>query len=98
MTYQEAIERRDAFGVARHAVMFVALWIMGNSWSIAIRQAVLSIVPDNSVLIAEVAAASITTLFALGASLLVTFCVSSEREDAERNPPTIRPPRFPQHR
>ena len=98
-SYQEAAQRGDPVGVVRQAVLFSALWAIGSSWSIAIREMVTSILPSDNVVGAELAAASVTTLLSLTVTCLVTarccFTSSSEpslEDRAERTQTTSRPP------
>ena len=94
-TYQEAAQRGDAIGVVRQAVLFSALWALGSSWTIAIRKVVMGIVGDDgNAVYAELTAAAITTLIALGATFIatrrcITASVTSSVEEGEaRNPAT----------
>ena len=106
MTYQEAAQRGDAIGVVRQAILFASLWSLGSSWVIAIRQVVMTIIPEHdngNVVVAELMAALITTLIALGATFVATrrcftSSVSSVEEGEVRNPSSIRSQRLPTRR
>lgn len=76
-TYQEAAEVGDTLGVLRQAALFASLWAIGSSWSTAIREMVVALLPERDeqeVVVAELTAATITTLFALGLTFLVSRC------------------------
>ena len=74
-SYQEAAQRRDPIGVLRQAVLFASLWAIGSSWAVAIHEIVTTIVPDDngSVVLAELGAATVTTLIAMGATFVATM-------------------------
>lgn len=63
MTFQERAERGDVVGALRVAMVYGSLWAIGSSWSLAIRQIVVEIVPagTSNKVFAELGAALITT-------------------------------------
>lgn len=92
-SYQEAAQRRDPVGLLRQAVLFASLWAIGSSWSIAIREIVTTIVPeadsnDGDVVLAELGAASVTTLIAILATFASTVrCGTAPHSSGQFMPP-----------
>lgn len=73
MSYAESATDGNWVGMLRFAVLNGALWAVGSSWSTAIRAVTLQIVPNDSqdVVLGEIAAAVITTLFSIAVSYAV---------------------------
>lgn len=73
MSYAESATEGNWVGMLRFAVLNGALWAVGSSWSTAIRAVTLQIVPNDSrdVVLGEIAAATVTTLFSVVVSYVV---------------------------
>jgi hypothetical protein len=83
MSFQDHAERGDALGAARLAIAYGALWAIGSSWSIAIREVTLLMLPDDTmdVVIAELLAAGIVTFISVNVSVLaLKKCTTAQAE------------------
>lgn len=74
MSFQNNAESGDVLGAIRTAIVYGSLWAIGSSWSIAIREVVRAIFPENSIdrILAELASAGITTIMGVSLSVLAT--------------------------
>ena len=74
MTFHESAEQGDILNSLRIAIVYGALWAIGSSWSTAIRETVITLVPNDSDnrVFAELGAAAITTIFGVGVAVLAT--------------------------
>lgn len=74
ISYQEAARQGKISDVLRQAALFASLWALGSSWSVAIRECIISLnIAGGNRVLSELTAASITTLIALG---VTAFAVS----------------------
>lgn len=73
-SFADAARRGDLMSALRQSVVYASLWAIGSSWALAIREVVTSVVPNRGV--AEILAATVTTLLAIG----ITFAALCERE------------------
>ncbi|OUU49683.1 MAG: hypothetical protein CBC12_07610 [Candidatus Puniceispirillum sp. TMED52] len=71
--FYEQTARGDALGAISTAASFSALWAIGSAWSNAIRAISLELFPHATmdIVLAEVMAATITTLLGLGVAFTV---------------------------
>lgn len=86
-TFHEQAARGDAVGALQAAASYAALWAIGSAWSTAIRAISLELFPHATmeVVVAELSAATITTLLAMGLALLAsrsTRCCEMRRPNA----------------
>lgn len=78
--FETAAERGDAVGAFQRAFVNGALWATALSWSNAIREVTRAFLPDETeeIVLGEVLAASITTLLAIAAAMVVLFCCARD--------------------
>ena len=71
-TFSQRAAAGDALGALRSAVVNGALWAIALSWSNAIREATRALVPDEArdVVVAELAAATLTTVLGIAVALI----------------------------
>ena len=71
--YTESATRGEIALTTRYAILTGALWAVGSSWSTAIRSVVLQLIPDDThdIVVGEILAAFLTTIIAVGLSLVV---------------------------
>lgn len=78
MSFEEYAVNGNAMGVLKMAAINGALWAVGVSWATAIREVALLVMPDDTedAVVAEVAAAGITTVIGVGVALVAgrTWC------------------------
>jgi hypothetical protein len=74
MTFHESAEQGDILNSLQIGIVYGALWAIGSSWSTAIRETVITLVPNDSDnrVFAELGAAALTTMFGVGVSVLAT--------------------------
>lgn len=74
LSYESAVVRGDVVGAFRMAIVTASLWSIGSAWSVAVRQVVLELVPDdgNVHVAAEIGAALMVTVAGAGAAILAT--------------------------
>lgn len=89
MSFEESAARGDALGTLRYAAVFASLWAIGNAWSSAIRETTRAVLPDDTldVVLAELLAAALTTVFGISISLVAA------RKWCHSPPPPPPPPR-----
>lgn len=100
----------DAVGVLQQSVLNGALWAVGSSWAYALREMTRALLPNDTVdiVLAELLAATLTTLLALGVTFAVTrpCCYRTHATNSvhatpgghlvsPRTLPTRAPPRLP---
>lgn len=75
MSYIESAGRGEVVNATRYAVLNGSLWAIGLAWSTAIRSIVTTILPTGTrdVVVGELLAAIITTAFAVGLSVAVSW-------------------------
>ena len=83
MSYQERIASGDVLGAFRQGVVYGALWVIGTSWSTAIREIARLLVPDDTLdsVLAELLAAVVSTALAIGLSVGVMRCKLKPKPD-----------------
>lgn len=74
MTFQQSAENADIVSLFRIAIIYGSLWAIGSSWSTAIREIVMTLVPNDTDerVWAELGAAAITTFIGIGVAVLST--------------------------
>ena len=72
MAFQQSASEGDVLSTFRSAIVFGSLWAIGGGWATAIREIVLVLVPQNSgdVVLGELGAAVVTTIFGVGVAVL----------------------------
>lgn len=102
MSFEKTAAEGDVVGTLRLAVVTGSLWAIGSSWSMAIRQVVLFILPNDAsdVVIGELLSASITTLLGVGVAIAAArhwgccsrnFCNCRDGSDRANNGGAPRP-------
>lgn len=79
--FESAAARGDAVGAFQRAFVNGALWATALAWANAIREVTRAFLPDDTeeIVFGEVLAASITTLLAIAAAIVVLYCCASKR-------------------
>lgn len=74
MTFHESATQGDIVSTLQIAVVYGALWAIGSSWATAIREIVITLVPNDTEnqALAELGSAAITTVIGVGVALLTT--------------------------
>ena len=103
MTFHESAEQGDILNSLRIAIVYGALWAIGSSWSTAIRETVLTFVPNDSDnrAFAELGAAAITTIFGVSVAVVATRnCIKmcTQKEIPLENPTQLRTQTLPVRR
>lgn len=72
-TFEQRAIQGDVFGVVRLASLNGALWAVGIAWANAIREIARVLVPDDDmdIVLAELAAAGVSTLLGVGIALCI---------------------------
>lgn len=88
-SFAERATQGDALGTIRYGVVNGALWAIGIAWSNAIRETMRVLLPADvmDVVVAEVTAATLTTLLGAGVALIATrkqWCYSSSSSPPEK--------------
>lgn len=88
-SFAERATQGDALGTIRYGVVTGALWSIGIAWSNAIRETMRVLLPedDMDVVVAELLAATLTTLLATGVALIATRRQWCSASSSERPPP-----------
>ena len=70
--FYDLARRGHAFGALKSATVTASLWAIGSAWSVAIRAIVLEVLPNDQMerVIAELAAAGITSVFGVTIAIL----------------------------
>lgn len=81
--FSSSIIQGDLFGAIRFATINGALWAIGSSWSNAIRETTRALLPNDTidVVLAEMMAATLTTVLGITIAICVVF--SSSRVENE---------------
>ena len=90
MSFEESAKSGSLIDTFRFAAVAGSLWAVGSSWALAIRQIVLEIMPADSgnVVLAELGAAAITTVFGVGIAVLAArYCKCHKRKAPDLSPP-----------
>ena len=74
MTFHESAARGDITTTLQTAVVYGSLWAIGSSWSTAIREIVVTVMPDsdNNRILAELGSAALTTVFGVAVAVITT--------------------------
>lgn len=74
MSYIESAGRGEIVSTTRYAILNGTLWAIGLAWSTAIRSIVITLIPSDTrdIVLGELLAAVITTVLAVGLSVLVS--------------------------
>lgn len=90
MSFHESTSKGDVILSLKTGIVYGALWAIGSSWSVAIREVVLLLVPENSdnQVLAELGAALLTTTFGVATALLANLDCKSlcDPKNASRSP------------
>ena len=93
--FYEVAARGDALGALKSGAVFGALWAIGSSWSTAIRQIAVIMFPSDTMdkVIAELLAASATTLIGIAIALLAARnwakCCLPDRKEPDLPMPAL---------
>jgi len=76
MSYEESVIRGNWVDMFRFAALNGTLWAVGTAWSTSIRAVTLTLIPDDDVdvVVGEIAAASLTTIFSVVIIYLIFHC------------------------
>lgn len=75
MTFQESAARGDIVSTFQTAIVYGALWAIGSSWSTAIREIAVTVMPEssNNRILAEIGSAALTTVLGVTVAVLATL-------------------------
>ena len=91
MSYIESARRGEIVSTTRYAILNGSLWAIGLAWSTAIRSIVITLIPSDTrdIVLGELLAAVITTVLAVGFSVIVSQkCCDARREAGASNTTT----------
>lgn len=93
MDFHSHVHSGNALSALQTAGVYGALWAIGSAWSTAIRQISVTLFPTDhmDVVVAEIVAATITTILGVGVSMLIArnWCRSCSRCMVEEEQPPV---------